>query len=216
LSALVLAQPAFAAETDQRLLSVSAGASYVTHKSKLVESNDVGLAYNYGLRVLGGGSGSILVDARGSMGTVSFELNGTSIAQQELLCLFGWNFGWGYVGAGAGTRQLKATLEDGEIETYSRTYGGMMGVQFGLFRGTSFYTDVSGTMPLETKETQQQEVEVGLALNGEMGATFDLTRKSLDLSLGVRYSTLAVDFGGKGGGEVMTAPFLGLRWGFDP
>jgi hypothetical protein len=209
--------PALAASSDaERALSVSGGAAFVTHKSKLVNSNDTGLAYTYGLRVLGGSANTILVDVRGSMGTTAFALNETSIATNDLVFLFGYNFGWGYVGAGAGTLQIAATLPDSALETYSRTYAGCLGTSFSLSRGTGFFLDGRVTSPFETKETQQQTVSVGLGMAVEAGATFDITRRALDLQAGVRYATQAVTFGGVGGGETLTSPFVSLRWGFDP
>ena len=137
------------------------------------------------------------------------------MATQDLLVLFGYAFDFGYVAAGGGTRQMKAKTTALELDTSSRTYGGALGFDFGLMRGVDVFTDFSATMPLETKEAKQIPVTMGLAMSAQSGLRFDLTRKALDLALGVRYSSLAVSSSGAGGGETITAPFLSLQWGFD-
>jgi hypothetical protein len=151
------------------------------------------------------------------METTTFALaEATSIATKELVFLFGYNFGWAYAAAGAGTYQIAASRAGSEMETYSRTYAGCIGTSFGLYRGTSFFLDARVASPFETKETEKKDATVGMHMVGQGGVTFDLTRKSMDLVAGMRYSTLAVSFEGTGGTDVLTAPFVALRWGFDP
>lgn len=216
LSVFVSARAMAAPRDGELALSFSGGAAFVTHKSKLAESNDTGLAYTYGLRVLGGSEKSLLVDVRGSMGSTSFALNNTKMSSKDLVFFFGYHLGWAYVGAGAGTLQLSATLPNLTIETYSRTYAACLGSSFQLFRGTGFFFDARVVSPFETKETQQRDVTVGLGMAAEAGASFDLTRRALDLQAGVRYATQAVTAGGDGGSDVFTAPFVSLRWGIEP
>jgi hypothetical protein len=205
-----------AADSGLPAIQVQAGGSYLTYKSKLLQSNDVGLAYGGKLKILGGDDGNILVDARMSTSQVTFALNQTSLARQDLACYFGMELGWAYVGVGPGTRVVKAKAVGGEFETYSRTYGGVIGIDAELTKGSRFFWDLQGMTPYDTKETKQQDVTMGLALDTEAGTRFEVVRRSLYFGLGVRYATLSVSFGGQTGGEVMSGPFVSLQWGFDP
>ena len=199
---------------SEQTLSIMGGGSYSTYKSKLAVNNDTGIAYFYGLKILGGESENILVQAIGSSSSVSFALNSTSVKSQELVFYFGYNGSWLELAAGLGNQQIQASLPTStKFDAYSRVAAALLRTEFELARGSAFFVTTNLLYPLETKEAEKQKLTVGMKINTEIGAVFPLTKKALRLTSGLSYSTQTISFNSTSGAETMISPFVAISYG---
>jgi hypothetical protein len=82
-------------------------------------------------------------------------------------------------------------------------------------KGAYLGTEVRAGIPADLKEATQQDVKVGLKIEGQFYLNFDVTKNLVDLDTGFYYSTQTATFGGAGSGEIQSAPFLGLSFNTD-
>jgi hypothetical protein len=79
-----------------------------------------------------------------------------------------------------------------------------------LNKDSWFGLEARAALPTDIKEANQQEVTLGMRFEGRAFLNYDVTRKFLDFQAGLLYATQEASFLGSGGGENVTAPFLGL------
>jgi hypothetical protein len=198
---------------DDDAVAVSISGAYGMRKSGLVESNDSTLSYGYGARFLAGDNKNILVEVRGDTEKATFALNKTSYEEKNLSFVFGWQGDWMRLGAGIGYSQIAAKLlADSVFDTNSRNVSGLLGFHFGVLRGARVFVNTFGDYPFETKEATKQKVKIGTKLSLELGTSFDATRRAFDVQTGVRYLKQTLSLDGKGSGDTVVAPFLGVTW----
>jgi hypothetical protein len=196
---------------DKPTLSASGQVFYATSKSGLAQSNDTGLMMNYGLHVFAGDNKNLSVHMEGFQSDFSYALNKATKSASELSFLLRAYFGVFYVGAGGGTTQVLIKRADGaKVDAFGTLYAGNLGARFEFGRDTVVSLDARGVLPTGIKEATQQDLKLGLKLDGKVILAFDLTRRVLDLETGVLYSTQEATFAGAGDGETMIAPFLGF------
>lgn len=203
---------AFAA-SEKPTLSAGGQVYYATSKSGLAQSNDTGLMMNYGLNVFAGDNKNLSVHLEGSQSSFAYGLNKASMRSSELSFLLRAYFGPIYVGASGGTTELLVKRSDGtKLDAFGTIYGGNLGTRFEFGRDTIVNMDARAALPTEIKEAKQQDLKLGLRIDGKITLAFDLIRKLLDLETGLLYSTQEAKFAGSGDGEVIIGPFLGISF----
>lgn len=192
-------------------LSLEGKGYWGTSKSGLAESIDTGLVYKYGLGVYAGDDKNVSVHIDGLTSATSYSLNNATSSQNELAFLIRYYMGFVYIGAFGGSIQVGAERADGTaLDIFASQYGGNLGALITITRGAYLKIDLRYGAPLDIKEASQQTVTLGSKIDAEGSVLFDLTRRSLDLEAGFRYSTFDATFNGAGTGEVLIAPFLGI------
>jgi hypothetical protein len=196
---------------DKPTLSASGQVFYATSKSGLAQSNDTGMMMSYGLHVFAGDNKNLSVHLEGSQSNFAYALNKATMSSSELSFLLRAYFGVFYLGAGGGTTQLLVKRADAtKLDAYGTLYAGNLGTRFEFGRDTVVTIDARGVLPTGIKEATQQDLKLGVRLDGKVILAFDLTRKLLDLETGVLYSTQEAKLAGAGDGEIIVAPFVGF------
>ncbi len=211
--ATVLFPEMAAAELKPELPTLSLGgrAYWATSKSGLVESNDTGLFYSYGINVYAGDHKNLSVHLENKTAQTTYALNSTSTSQEDLAFIFRYYFSFFYIGGFAGSTKLLATRADGSsADIFANKYGANTGLIMNVTRSVILEVDARGGIPLDVKEANNQTVTLGTKIEGQVTVIFDLTRKLLDLEAGFAYSSQEATFEGTGTGETTTAPFVGL------
>ena len=197
-------------------MAATGRAYYLTAKSGLAESNDTGLMTSYGLSVYAGSEKSVSVHLEGRNAAVSYALNNAKMSQSEFSFLIKVYIGFFFIGAYGGSTQHTITRSDSNtLDAFANQYGGTAGMLVNIAKGSHLGVLLKGGVPVDLKETNQQDVQMGLKLEGEICLNFSLTRDLVDLETGFYYSTQSASFGGAGNGETLSAPFLGLSLNTD-
>jgi hypothetical protein len=210
-------QTAQAASNQDPTLSLGVGAGYLTHKSKLVESNDTAVTPITQLEILAGQGESLLVAMQYSTHKTAFALNKAKIESSQLFGVLGYQGSLFQLGLGAGTESTKVTLAEGAegFDTTATYAVATFGLGGELFRGSDSYLKVWAGYPIKVTEASKQTVKMSLLIKGDVGVKFPLTKKALSLMSGYSYSTQTVTFSGKANSEIKSFPYLGILLGLD-
>lgn len=215
---LGVSAPAFAAGGGDGIripaLSAFAEVGYFTYKSKLAESNDTGLRYEYGFQMFGGDDRNLGAGMRSTTMTAAFALNENKIIEKNQSFIFNYRKNYVYAGAAFGTTQLAFTKAGTDaLDAYGNTVGGNIGALVPFGRGNLIQSDVLVLKPTSVKDSQQRTASLGLRIEADTSLSFALSRKYIDLVLGFKYVTHSASVDGVGGTETQTIPSAGLRFG---
>ncbi len=182
-----------------------------TYKSELVDSNDTSYTMRYSVGIFAGETKSVVFAIKSDSNTTAFALNDSEniTAWQETHILYRWTYF--YVGAVISTLTMTSNKEGADLfELAGNGYGGALGTTIEFGRGGMFYLDVASVSISNVSEINQQDVSFGARTDIDIGCSFSITRRLLDLSFGYRTRTLPVTLG-ESAAESLSTTYLGLN-----
>ncbi len=203
---------AYGADTDSApTLSFKLDYGPSTYKSELVDSNDTSYSMRYSVGIFAGETKSVVFAIKSDSNTTTFALNESEIttAWQETHILYRWTYF--YVGAVISSLTMASNKEAADLfELAGNGYGGTLGTTIEFGRGGMFYLDVASVSIANVSEINQQDVSFGARTDIDIGCSFDITRRLLDISFGYRTRTLPVTLG-ESAAETLSTTYLGLN-----
>lgn len=182
-----------------------------TSKSKLVLSNDTGTALRYGFGTNAGSDSKLALMLHFDHDATTFALNDSKIDMTWQDTRVRYHMGFFYLGALFTRLEMKVDQAGAPfIDAAGSGMGANTGLLFGFGKGGSFYLDIQTASLTNMKNSLAQTVSVSQRLDLDLGASFDLTAKLLDLCFGYRTRQLTVvtDTAYK---EALTSTYVGLR-----
>jgi len=183
-------------------------ATYETHKSTIVESNEVGIGSAYTLGVHAGKNRTLGIRYQVSSSAIGFELNDTQITQSWTETSIYYRFGGFYLGGVIGQAAMTVTENQAtSVDLVGDGFGGTFGFVVPVRKGF-WYFDATYVQISTVREVTQQTVSIGPKMAIQFGKNFDLSR-SFTGTFGLVYRTIASDIG-LGGTDTISGILLGL------
>lgn len=225
LSTMILSQStlfagiAFSADKTSPSLFLNMGGGLLTHKSKLVTSNDTSTSVNYSFGISGGNNNSMSFLINNYTSTTVFELNSSSITsafQDTTIRVF-----WGMLYLGATFSQssfiITATGEtEIDIDAIGTGMGGNIGVEYDFGRSKMIFLDILFASTTTVKEVNSTDFEIGPRTEISIGGKFPITRTLMNAQVGYTQRTYTLSYSGTSYAELNSITWLGLgfNWYF--
>lgn len=188
-----------------------ATAGYFTHKSKLAESNDTGLRYDYEAGLYAGNARFLGAYVRGHMETSTFALVSKALATNVVDFVLKMHMGPVYVGPVYGMSTYKYT-ESGAVtfDLSERHYGANVGFEYELGRKGLAFVDALVVMSYSGTEATSQTIKVGMRTEADVGFAVPMSR-SFGVAFGAKYIMSSL----QSKSDVTTMPYVGIKGDFD-
>ncbi len=185
---------------------------FTTYKSKMILNNDRSTHASYTLGGNGGSDREYGFFVKTDINTTSFELNQSKVASSWRDSVFRYRMGYVYAGVLFSQAEMQVNKEGTEtMDAQGNGFGGNVGFQAEFGSTAVFYVDIVSASISSTKDTLSTTNSIGSRLDVDIGAQFDITKKSLDCIMGYRQRTVSVTTDASYSEELYTN-YIGLRW----
>jgi hypothetical protein len=203
----ILLVSSIAEAVDKPALEAYGTVGYFTYKSKYALSNDTGIRYDYAAALYAGDSRNVGMVMRGNMQSAEFELVSKQLDSSALDFLVQLHLGPLYIGPMFGMANYKFT-ESGAttFDLNERHYGGNVGIQAEVVRNGVLRLDVLITNQYDAKEVNDQVIDLGMRIEGDLRADLKISR-SFGAVVGGKYMMYTLQSQAEG----ITMPYAGLK-----
>jgi hypothetical protein len=199
--------PLTAWAVDKPALEANGTVGYFTYKSKYAVSNDTGIRYDYAAALYAGDSRNVGMVMRGNMQSAEFELVSKQLDSSALDFLVQLHLGPVYFGPMFGMANYKFT-DTGTVtfDLNERHYGANIGFQSDIIRNGTLKLDVLITNQYDAKEVNDQKIELGMRMEGDLRVDMKISR-SFGAIVGGKYMMYTL----QSQAEAITMPYAGIK-----
>lgn len=184
---------------------------FTTSKSKLVESNDLGSTFSYGLGSYAGKDAALGFNLGFSTDTVSYELNTSSIVLAWQETSIHYRMGPFYIGPIFGQVDVKSSKEGTDIiDAKGSGIGATTGLVLSVGRKSAIYLKISSLAISAMKDTSDQTVSVDSRLDIDIGTSIKISRDLFSLIFGYKQRTMSIKYQSSYS-EAMYTTYFGFR-----